>query len=433
MSEQNSYEKGEYPSLKEKRDAFRNQYVQALISGEEKRYQMPQLSLQERERRWNSVRQKMAQRGLDCLIVHGDSGKYDSMMANIRYLTHIGGHGEEGYAVFPLQGEVTVFIVYLSIWWMTAQNWVTDVRTGPPSWSKSLATCVQEKGLESRKIGLVGMGSMQGYGGLSEGRFPLGVYNRLHELLPHATFVPADDILEEMRLIKSAEEISCHEKAAVMGDAAVRAMATAAKPGIKEYQVYSRVIESMMDLGSEHPVMFHWEAGSRVHHAGKFPAWRALEPGDVIVNEISPRYCGYWAHPHQPMSVGKPASIYLELFKVLLEGFHAGFEAMKPGNSLQDVDRAYMGPILKNGYDFLHPCIHGLGLALPEFPFTRMHDLPELVPDDEMRIQPGMVFAYEPMICTSDQRIGIPLGDTVVIEEKGARRLSTRELEFIIA
>src|SRR3989304_10431684 len=93
MSEQNSYEKGEYPSLKEKRDPFRNQYVQALISGEEKRYQMPQLSLQERERRWNSVRQKMAQRGLDCLIVHGDSGKYDSMMANIRYLTHIGGHG----------------------------------------------------------------------------------------------------------------------------------------------------------------------------------------------------------------------------------------------------------------------------------------------------------------------------------------------------
>ena len=59
------------------------------------------LSTSERDRRWATVRAEMAVRGLDALVVRGLSSKWDGGTANIRYLTQIGGNGEDAMAVFP--------------------------------------------------------------------------------------------------------------------------------------------------------------------------------------------------------------------------------------------------------------------------------------------------------------------------------------------
>ena len=59
--------------------------------------EFPRLSLQERDRRWAAVRARMRRRGVDCVIVRSDSSKWDAGSAEGRYLTHIGGNGEDGY------------------------------------------------------------------------------------------------------------------------------------------------------------------------------------------------------------------------------------------------------------------------------------------------------------------------------------------------
>ena len=50
----------------------------------------PQISLQERDRRWQAVRKEMEAQGLDCLVVWGNTLSQGLGMINVRYLTQIG-------------------------------------------------------------------------------------------------------------------------------------------------------------------------------------------------------------------------------------------------------------------------------------------------------------------------------------------------------
>ena len=47
----------------------------------------------------------MRREGVDAIIIRSDSSKCDSGSAEGRYLTHIGGNGEEGYVVFDLRED----------------------------------------------------------------------------------------------------------------------------------------------------------------------------------------------------------------------------------------------------------------------------------------------------------------------------------------
>jgi len=50
----------------------------------------PQLSIQERNRRWQAVRKDMEDKGIDCLVVWGNTISQGLAMTNIRYLTQVG-------------------------------------------------------------------------------------------------------------------------------------------------------------------------------------------------------------------------------------------------------------------------------------------------------------------------------------------------------
>ena len=79
----------------------------------------PTLSLAERDRRWAAVRQEMAARGLECLILVGWPAMWDFNIANARYLCPIGGNAEFNVLVFPATGEPTSFIyspVFTDYW-----------------------------------------------------------------------------------------------------------------------------------------------------------------------------------------------------------------------------------------------------------------------------------------------------------------------------
>lgn len=393
------------------------------------RLALPELSLQERARRWEALRAAMAQRNLDCLVVMGDSGKWDSRIANVRYITHLGGSGEDAAAIFPLEGEPTAFLWGGGAvgWWKRVSPWISDLRLGRPFWSRAIAGRVKELGLEKGQIGLVGLAGWYD----QEGSFPHDTYLGLAKELPQAAFENATDILERLRLIKSQEEINFTEKAAQIGDKAVETLIASASPGREEFKVYADVVHTIMAEGSE-PPMFLWEAGPSPYHPGKFPTWRRLEKGDLIINEISPRYGGYFAHPHQPVAIGKPSRQLEKMFEVVLESFQAGLERLRPGITLAELDQAFIEPITRAGYTWSHPHFHGLGLAMPEYPVGSAPGPGRgIVPDGAMEIKPGMIFAIEPVVSTG--KMSLPLGETVVVTPDGCRRLGKRKLELPVA
>ena len=67
---------------------------------------MPILSHEERDRRWNNMRQEMEKRKLDALVVYGNSGRYRHLNARLRYLCNF---HTEGYLILPLKDDPTLF------------------------------------------------------------------------------------------------------------------------------------------------------------------------------------------------------------------------------------------------------------------------------------------------------------------------------------
>ena len=218
--------------------------------------ELPRLSLRERDRRWAAVRADMAARDLDCLVLWGWPLMWDFCIANARYLCPVGGNAEFNVLVFPRDGDPTCFVLMPTFLegWRSAQDWVGDIRARKGTWADSVAERIKELKLERGRIGMDGLA-----GPLDpDGWLPHSVYLRLQELLSDAKLVHLDDMLEKVRTIKSDEELGILAKAAELGDLMLAACRDTARPGVKECEVYGRMVETMLAHGGEEPTLFLW-------------------------------------------------------------------------------------------------------------------------------------------------------------------------------
>jgi Xaa-Pro aminopeptidase len=160
-------------------------------------------SLTERDRRYQRVRAMLAERGWDALLVPCNTGHNEAYQADVRYLTQVGGFANEAAVVFPASGDPTCWVRADSQpaeWWRDMQDWVADVRGSRCNWSENFATSIRELGLESGRIGVVGIG---GTPRSPDGLVLYGTLTRLQEWFPRASFADATEAMVRVREIKS--------------------------------------------------------------------------------------------------------------------------------------------------------------------------------------------------------------------------------------
>lgn len=391
-----------------------------------------ELSTDEKNRRYNLIRQQMEAEGLDLLLVWGNSAKWDSKMANVRYLTQIGGNGEEGFCLFPKQGDPILYL-WADIHndeWLASQNWVTDIRNARPSrhhrpaWSASIINGIKELAGDHADVGLVGLG---GYD--AEGDIPFVVFEKVRSDLPGCHFKNATSILERMRLIKSSEEIAMLQRATYLGDLATEAMYEIARPEVLESKVVGGMIEAIIGNGGETPIMFLWGAG-RPRRATRltYAKGRKLAKGDVIVTEFAPRYGGYYSHFQRPVFIGLPPDPYERLREAAIASYEEALATIKPGLSQRQLCRIMNEPLKKEGFVLcLGLFYHGIGLGweVPHGPN------PDALEDEGIILQEGMFLALEPGAAIPDLSYGVHVGDPVVVTSNGCRRLAKTSVERI--
>ena len=190
----------------------------------------PTLSLKERDRRWALVRAEMAERGLDCLVLFGWPAMWDFNIANARYLCPIGGNAENNVLVFPAVGRADQLHLFAGVYRLLEAarraGWPTCGRARAPS-ADSVADRLSELKLTNAKIGIDGLA-----GPLDpDGWTPHSIYTRIKERLPGASLINLEDMMEKLRVVKSAEEIAALDKAARFGDLMLRPAATPPAPG----------------------------------------------------------------------------------------------------------------------------------------------------------------------------------------------------------
>ena len=330
---------------------------------------MPQMSLDERNRRWDKVRKKMLMAGLDGLVFLGNDIYWGMGMANMRYMFQVDSQiGADG--LFPLSGEPVIWNavahmnrptnMYLSI-----QKWVSDFRTRGGMGLIAEELC--DRKLDSSKIGLIGFSStIQVASSLLHADVLA-----LEKLLPDAEFIDASWLLQEMRMVKSEEEIGMLRQAGKIARKVVDAMRDSAKVGLPDAAVYAEMVRTQIANGAEPNIFNLFAAGPLEHPENELwhllhgceqpltPSMRPLQQGDIIVAEWHTKYGGYRCHTEYTVYLGKKVPKPLQnIWDVSVECLHASKEALTAGRTIREAVEMIRKPALKSGLDFVELGFH---------------------------------------------------------------------------
>ena len=399
--------------------------------------ELPRLSLAERDRRWKLVREAMRAGGLDCLVLFGWPAMWDFNVANARYLSPIGGNAENNVLVFPLEGEPTSFVFspVFTDYWQGAQDWVADVRCRSKNWAHTVVSRIKELKLERGAIGLDGLA-----GPLDpDGWVPHSIYQGVEAGLPDAKLVNIDDMLEQIRMIKSAEEIGALEKAARLGDMMLATCRDTARPGVPECEVYANMMRTMLANGGEEPTLFLWASDPHPNpHPFRLPTTRPLARNDMIICEMHPKTGGYFTHVERTFSLGTPDPHYVRIYEGCLDAYRRGLALFKPGASISAAMNEIRDAIHDGGFGICEAGIHGHGLASLEYPRYRHHapgaDDAALAAIGD-RFQSGMVMAMNIDLVDPnwhDGQTGCVFAETIHITDEGARRMHSFPLDMVV-
>jgi Xaa-Pro aminopeptidase len=397
--------------------------------------ELPRLSIAERDRRWAVTRQAMKARGLDAIVLWGWPLCWDFSTANARYLSPIGGNAEFNVLVFPAKGDPTSFVMMPTFLdgWRAAQDWVQDVRPRRGTWADGVAERIKELGLSRGRIGTDGLA-----GPLDpDGWVPHNVYMRLTELLPQAEFINLDDMMESLRIVKSAEELEMLSRAARLGDLMLTTCHDIARPGVKESAVYGGMVEAMIANGGEEPTLFLWGCDRYPYpHPFRLPTTRPMARGDLITCEIHPKTGGYFTHVERTFSLGPAEPEQHRIYDGCVAAYQEGMKHFGPGRPISKAMDHVRDTIHGLGLGICETGIHGHGLASLEYPRYRHHALKadqEALKTVGDAFRTGMVFAFNIDLFDPkwrDGKTGCVFAETVVITDKGARRLHDYPMEF---
>ncbi len=361
-------------------------------------YELPTLSLSEREARWARVRGEMEHAGLDCLLAYSGGNSLNAL-----YLTQI---DMEGLAMFPLQGD-PVFLLPSGERWLHwaqgSQTWVPDVRP-----VRELASPAGEA-LEQAGARRVGLVDLKGLG--------TGAHAALMTAISDYETEDASQLVYNLRMVKSEEELAMMERAAAAADQAIAALRSTARAGVRENELYAELYRVLLAGGCEPATGISMEATPRPFHPVRKPSLRSLQEGDVVMAHLNPRYGGYFGHPHVCLTIGEPRAEIRAMFQVCEEAFETFKAAARPGATLGDACRKTLGVIERAGYEWRkEPLVHSIGLAQNEPPNGGIPSNP--YPDLELR--ENQTFGLHPWVGRMADGIGIDSGRAVRITGEGA-------------
>jgi Xaa-Pro dipeptidase len=390
-------------------------------------------SIAERDRRWAAVRRLMERDGLAAIIAPFNPGNSTDWQADARYLSHCGGGADASIAVvFPLDAGVTVVATSAAErWGPSIQNWVTDVREAGRRYGRVMGERLRELGITNERIGVTGLG-----GGTRspEGTIMHGTYEALVAACPQATFVDASNLLQEVRELKSDEEVAVLQRSVDMIERAVEAQMHAAQPGVPDYVVWAETMHAMYARGSEQSIHYNWIASTIPGRTLTRPTGRPLIEGDVIVSELESSVIGYRAQQIRPVAVRRCDPMFLELSKIHAELYPQLLEVLRPGITVAELIEKTVavgkkvavrsGPLADVRTSLI---VHGRGLGddrpllLTDLEAKPMYEGTAKTMD--FRFPENGVYIVKPTVASADKKYQFIWGDSCHVSAAGTRRM----------
>ncbi len=263
-----------------------------------------------------------------------------------------------------------------------------------------------------------------------------------------ADIVALDNVLHEMRLMKSKAEVRAMSRAMEISCNAHRRAMGACRPGMSEYQVEAELDYEFMRGGSRraaYPSIVAGGANACVLHYTENRD--TLRDGDLLLIDAGAEYDYYAADITRTFPVnGRFSKPQRALYEVVLEAQAAAIEQVQPGNHWNEPHEAAVEvlaqglvalglikgratTIIKKGRYrkfYVHRTGHWLGMDV--------HDVGDYKIGGEWRVlEPGMVMTVEPglYVAAGDKQvarkwwnIGIRIEDDILVTRNGNKVLT---------
>ncbi|MEA2659191.1 MAG: hypothetical protein QOF64_1787 [Candidatus Binatota bacterium] len=231
--------------------------------------------------------------------------------------------------------------------------------------------------------------------------------------------VDGQQLMHEVRKIKTQDEITLLNCATMMVDAAYDELYRFMKPGVKENECVGVVSKVLYDLGSEHVEGVNAISGERCSPHPHVYTDRVLRPGDPAFFDILHSYNGYRTCYYRTFAIGSASPSMVDAYKRSRDYMDAAISIVKPGITTADVvklwPKAEEFGFANEEAAFALQYGHGVGLSIWEKPiFSRLVSL-----DHPEVIEEGMVFALETYWPASDGWSAARLEEEVVVTKDG--------------
>lgn len=264
--------------------------------------------------------------------------------------------------------------------------------------------------------------------GWEDDKVPVRLFKEWLDTIP-VVWRPLDHLIEELRLIKTSEEIDAIRRAAQIAGAALMEV-LGNLVGRREIDVALDLEVAMRRLGAESlafpTIVASGERGALPH---AHPTDRVIRSGELATIDYGAQVEGYKSDETVTVATGPIPADLRRVWMVVKQAQTQAIATIRPGMSSRDVDEAARNVIRRAGYGdaFGHGTGHGVGLDIHEAPFASPNS------SYERPLEAGMTITVEPGVYLAKIG-GVRLEDTFVVTPTGFERLTIvrKSLSFLI-
>ena len=377
-------------------------------------------SKEEFQKRKEDVLASMKEKKIDALLMFRQESMY--------WLT---GYDTFGYVFFQtlvLDQKGNVILLTRAPDLRQAQNtsniqnikiWVDKDNSNP---TYDLKRILNELNLKGKNIGV----EYEAYG--LTGRNAL----RLNESLKNFCDIKDEsELITNLRVIKSNEEIRYVTKAAELADLALDEAWKYTKAGTSESKILAEMQRVVLAGGGDYPAN-EYIIGSG--HNALLCRYQAEKRKLSNEDQLSIEWAGTYKHYHSAMfrtiPIGKANSKHFKMHQACVDTLIKCEKKLIPGNSAGEVFDAHAKSFDDLGYNNarMNACGYSLGATFS----PNWMDWPMLYTGNPYIIQPGNVFFMHMILMDSENQLAMNLGETYLVTENGNKRLGKQKLDLVV-